>query len=327
MSLQRHLRLICALLLLTLVAAACSPIVAPIAQAPVTEAPAAESGGARTVTHALGESEVPLAPQRIIALGEDWMLANLLNLGVKPIASTVNVVDNITSIDPAQLEGIDLWTSQDISLERIVALDPDLIIGLQYWVEQTGYDLLSEIAPVVPIAGTGIKGQYQATAELLGLEELAQSQLAAYDQKVADAAAALGDDKPTVSVGTIYGGPSLAAWVGGPDAAVPTALVDLGIELHPDATIAGQSGATQGRAWLSNEQIPVFDGDILILLQTSIVEGEAEAIAAVEADPLWALLPAVQSGNVIVLDRLGAPGFAGLEATLDQLVEILNGGE
>lgn len=329
MRLQRHLRLICALLLLTLVAAACSPIVAPAAPAAETAAaaPAAESVETRTVTHALGESLVPAHPQRVVALGEDWLLADLLKLGVKPIGSTVNVVDAVTAIDPAALEGIELWTSQDVSLEKLVALEPDLIIGLQYWIEQAGYDLLSEIAPVVPIEGTGIKGQFLAAAEALGLADQAQADIAAYEEKVANAAATLGDDAPTVSVATIYSGASLAAWVGGPQVAVPTALVDLGIELHPNEEDVAASGATRGRAWLSMEQLPLFDGDLLILLQSSGVEGEDESVAEVQADPLWALLPAVQSGNVHVIDRLGAAGLAGLESTVDQVMEILNGAE
>lgn len=320
-------------LLLVALLAACAPIAAPAAPtgeeaAPVAAAPAAAaSGETRTVTHALGESTVPVNPQRIVAIGEDWMLANLLNLGVKPVASTVNIVESVSGIDPAALEGIQLWTSQNISLEGLVALNPDLIIGLQYWVEQLGYDLLSEIAPVLPIAGTGIKGQYIDTAEVLGLREQAEADVAAYEQRAAEAGVSLGADAPTVSVATIYSGASLAAWVGGPDAAVPTALVDLGVDLHPNTDDVAEAGATRGRAWLSMEQLPLFDGDILILLQSSSVEGEDESIAQVQADPLWALLPAVQSGNVHVIDRLGAPGFAGLESTLDQVLEILNGGE
>jgi len=333
-------RLLIAVLALALLAA-CAPIATPAetaADTPVVEAPAAESSTAaeasapaesaetRTVTHPLGESIVPANPQRIVSIGEDWMLADLLNLGVKPVASTVNIVEDVAGIDAAALEGIQLWTSQSVTLEAIVETNPDLIIGNSYWVETIGYDLLSQIAPVVPIALDGIKEQYVATAAALGLEADAAAQVAAYEQRVADAAAALGDDKPAVSVATIYAGASLAAWIDGPAVAVPTVLVEMGVPLHPGPDDAESTGATRGRAWLSMEQLPLFDGEILILLQTSSVEGEDESVAQVQADPLWALLPAVQSGNVHVIDRLGAPGFAGLEATLDQMVEILNGG-
>lgn len=323
------------LLFVLALAAACSPIVAPTDTA-ASETSASETtartesqesaGQTRTVSHALGESVVPATPQRIVALGEDWMLADLLNLGVKPVASTVNVADAVAGIDAAALGGIQLWTSQEISLEAIAEAHPDLIIGNSYWVETVGYDLLSQIAPVVPIGLEGIKEQYVETARALGLEADADAQVAAYEQRVANAAAALGDAKPTVSVATIYPGASLAAWIDGPAVAVPTALVELGVPLHPGPDDAESTGATRGRAWLSMEQIPLFDGEILILLQTSSVEGEEESVAQVQADPLWALLPAVQSGNVHVVDRLGAPGFAGLEATLDQIVEILHGG-
>lgn len=312
--------------------AGCAPIAAPadaaadVASEPAAAAAATADGETRMVAHVLGESVVPVNPQRIVALGEDWLLADLLNLGVKPVASTVNVVDAVTGIDPAALEGIQLWSSQEVSPEALVATNPDLIIGNQYWVETAGYDLLSGIAPVIAIPVSGIKAQYIETAAALGLETDAAAQVAAYEERVAAAAAALGDDKPAVSLATIYAGPSLAAWVDGPTVAVPTVLVELGVPLHPNLEEVADAGPSNGRAWLSMEQIPLFDGDILILLQSSGVEGEAEAIEQISADPLWALLPAVQNNNVHVVDRLGAPGFAGLEATLDQVVEILHGG-
>lgn len=41
------------------------------------------------------------------------------------------------------------------------------------------------------------------------------------------------------------------------------------------------------------------------------------------ADPVWGQLPAVQSGRVVVLDRLGYPGFRGQQALLTDLVAAL----
>ncbi len=53
------------------------------------------------------------------------------------------------------------------------------------------------------------------------------------------------------------------------------------------------------------------------------MEGEAESVAEISANPLWLQIPAVQAGNVTVLDRLGYPGFRGVNALLQELVSIL----
>ncbi len=61
----------------------------------------------------------------------------------------------------------------------------------------------------------------------------------------------------------------------------------------------------------------------MILLQSTAVEGEPEAIAAMSDDPIWNQLPAIQSGRVVTLDRLGYPGFRGQRALLSDLVAAL----
>lgn len=97
--------------------------------------------------------------------------------------------------------------------------------------------------------------------------------------------------------------------------------------LSPDAdAVAGvPGGPTDGRAYISDEQIGLLDAPTLILMQTEYVEGEDEAIAAMEANPLWAELPAVQSGEVITVDRLGYPGISGRIRLVDVLVDALGG--
>ena len=49
----------------------------------------------------------------------------------------------------------------------------------------------------------------------------------------------------------------------------------------------------------------------------------ARELAEMEEDPLWQQLPAVESGNVHTVDRLGYPGIAGRIRLVGDLVEIL----
>jgi iron complex transport system substrate-binding protein len=127
-----------------------------------------------------------------------------------------------------------------------------------------------------------------------------------------------------VSVLTVYPGPTVAAWVDGP-VDVPATLLALGYTLRPDAedTAGADGGATDGRAYLSEEQLGLFAAPTIIAMQSDLVEGEDAALAAIEGTPLWSGLPAVQDGRVIVVDRLGYPGIAGRIRLVADLVEQL----
>ena len=124
----------------------------------------------------------------------------------------------------------------------------------------------------------------------------------------------------TVSVATIYPGPSVAAWVDGP-IDVPDTLLALGFTLHPSA--AEVSGSDGGRLYLSAEQIGLLDAETIVAMQSEHVEGEAAAIEQTADNPLWAGLPAVAAGRVVTVDRLGYPGIAGRIRLVDDLVRLL----
>jgi len=287
---------------------------------PATTAPPATSE-TRTVTHALGETVIPANPQRILAMGEEWLLADLLALGIQPIASTVNLPDAVPGISSEALAGIELFSSTQVNLETLAALQPDLIIGNRYFVETVGYDTLSQLAPTVALSSTLPLAAYVETAKIFGMAETAQAQVDAFLAEVAQAATALGADRPTITVATIYSGPSLAVWATGPTS-VPQALLDLGFTLQPDPALLGDALAANGRAWLSMEQLALLNGETLILLQSSAVEGEDAAVSAIQNDALWATVPAVQNGQVYTLDRLGYPGFTGQQQLLADLLAL-----
>lgn len=115
------------------------------------EAPAS---GTRAFTHFMGVTEVPAAPQRIVTLTDQNALLPLLELGVKPIASAGRLRDDGTGIF-RRPEGFDLSGIQFVGdftepdLERIAALDPDLVVGYEF--QDDMYATVSQIAPTVYI--------------------------------------------------------------------------------------------------------------------------------------------------------------------------------
>ncbi len=294
--------------------------IAPIA--PASSATPAASTADRVIQHAFGETTVPAAPQRIIALGEEWLLDDLLALDIRPIASTVNLPDAVPGVTAEELAGIELLSSQEVSLEHLAELQPDLIIGNRYFIEEAGYDTLTQLAPTIALTSTLPVEAFVETAAIFGLEATAQAEVDAFQASIATAAAQFTDGDRTVSVSTIYPGASLAIWAAGPTS-VPQLLLDLGFTLRPNAEQLGSAVAANGRAFVSLEELPLLDSEVLILLQSSVVEGEDDSVAEIQADPLWATLPAVQNGRLYVLDRLGYPGFRGQLRLLDDLLALL----
>jgi iron complex transport system substrate-binding protein len=92
----------------------------------------------------LGETCVPAHPQRVVALVSNAVV-NLLSLGVQPIGA----VSNVPSFVLDQLKDVEiLGYSEQVNLEKILLLKPDLILA-QKWNAEAVYDKLSKIAPTV----------------------------------------------------------------------------------------------------------------------------------------------------------------------------------
>jgi iron complex transport system substrate-binding protein len=272
----------------------------------------------RLIHHTFGETQVPLEAERVLALGEEGLLADLLDNGVRPVAASVNLTENVPLFSAAELNGIALFPSAgEISLEALSAYQPDLIIGTSFFIAQIGYQRLARIAPTVALGGATPLENYGETATVFGRGDVAQAEVAAFRAEVQAAAARIDAANQRVSLVTVYPGPSVALWFDGPSP-IPLLLRELGVQLRPDP--AGLD-IRNGRAFISLEQLPLVDGATIFPLTSSGVEGEDSALADVQANPLWQQLPAVQVGRVVTLDRIGYPGLRGQRALLVDLVQ------
>lgn len=97
----------------------------------------------RLVKHAMGETLVPANPQRIVTL-DSYTLEAVLALNIKPIGAARTDWDHLRD----RLVGVaNVGLSGEPSLEKVLALKPDLILGNSY--QQSVYNQLSQIAPTV----------------------------------------------------------------------------------------------------------------------------------------------------------------------------------
>jgi iron complex transport system substrate-binding protein len=266
---------------------------------------------------------------RVVALGEERVLADLLALGIRPVASTANVVvdDGFVGLDEFDTSGIEPIPSTDPNIERLAALQADVIVANEFVADYLGRDVLDGLGRVVVVPDGDAKTQIVALGDAFDRRAEAHALVAEHDEAIAEgrtALATLPEASRTVSVATIYPGPTVAAWVDGP-VDVPATLLALGFVLRPDAAaVAGtEGGNTEGRAYLFEEQLGLFDAPTIIAMQSDHVEGEADALAAMADSPLWAGLPAVRNDRVITVDRLGYPGIAGQTRLVEDLVQKL----
>lgn len=276
----------------------------------------------RLIRHTFGETRAPVAPQRVLALGEESLLVDLLDAGVRPVAASVNIPESVPLLSAAERENIALFPSAgDISLETLSSYEPDLIIGIRFFIEQIGYQRLARIAPTVALSGSTPLENYIEALTLFGRGEQAQRDVAAFRAEV-QAATRIDAASQRVSLVTIYPGPNVALWFDGPSP-IPLLLRDLGVQIRPDPAATAGLTIRNGRSFISLERLPLIDGETIFLIQSYSVEGEESAVADVQASPLWQQLPAVQSDRVVVLDRIGYPGLREQRALLSDLVRAL----
>jgi len=88
----------------------------------------------KTVSNTLGKVEVPLKPQRVIVLEENVVLDSVVALGIKPVGVVYcgGCEEKFRGIRSELLAGVPVLGSIGSlpSLEKILALKPDLILGL-----------------------------------------------------------------------------------------------------------------------------------------------------------------------------------------------------
>ena len=116
----------------------------------LTEPSAQTNEQVRIVEHAMGTTEVAGIPKRIVVL--EWVYAeDLLALGVQPVGvADIKGMNDWVDLKDVKLAGsvVDVGTRQEPNLEAITQLEPDLIIAVQFRVQDT-YDQLSAIAPTI----------------------------------------------------------------------------------------------------------------------------------------------------------------------------------
>ncbi|WP_245608592.1 iron-siderophore ABC transporter substrate-binding protein [Saccharibacillus sacchari] len=152
--------------------------------------------GLRSITHLKGTSEIPMKPERVVALSAAY-IDHMLTLGEKPVGvnNEERYGGDYLPYLADELEGVAVVGSADTpNLEAILQLNPDVIL-VESRTAETSYEQLNKIAPTV-VLGNEWKDYDEdpdfwtedllKIAEMYDKTEVAQSKIDELKQKTAE---------------------------------------------------------------------------------------------------------------------------------------------
>lgn len=258
----------------------------------------------RMVQHAAGDTCVPLQPQRVVAL-DSLSLEYLLALGIQPVGAVLS--DAFVSQLHSDLTGItDIGNAEEPSLEKILALQPDLILGGDF--HQTVYTQSSQIAPTVLYAfehSGQWKSVFMSIAQMLQKTTVAEQVMKDYDARLDQFRRQMGDrlEELHVSVVRIYPD-RINLYL--KDAFCGVILQDAGLRRpDPQNISASEAEVRFGnpiQVSISQESLAQADADVMFLWTgENTVEANQQAqqqLTDLKQSPLWQQLRVVQQNTI-----------------------------
>ncbi|UFU05658.1 ABC transporter substrate-binding protein [Ruania halotolerans] len=285
----------------------------------------------RTVEHALGATEIPVDPQRVVLMnsaGLDIMIA----LGIVPVGAALwggisEVPDYVSAHLPDDFTI--LGTSTEPNLEAVAALEPDLIIGIDNIVSDN-LSVLEGIAPTVAYhrrdeqgVAVGWTEHITELGELLDLEDEAAQRIAAFEERVAEVDAHRADTGETIAM--LRARSEEVRFYDTTSTLSSNVLQSMQHVTLLDPTF-GQPVEDGAAPWLviSTEMLTEIPSDWVYIVPDSDADLEA-----LQAQPLWEQVPAVQADQVCVAEEFAAwfqPGPLAAEIVASEVETCLTQG-
>ncbi|MGY1831098.1 ABC transporter substrate-binding protein [Geodermatophilus sp. SYSU D01180] len=273
-----------------------------------------------TIENRFGTTEIPAEPQRVVTVGfndQDFVLA----LGVTPVGERELLGDYDAVTRPwaqEQLPDEEIPTvgGEEIDLEAVAALEPDLIVGVYSFMDEADYEQLSGIAPTLAQTDEYADGatpwqeQTLLIGRALGREDEAQ-------QLVDDVE---GRFQQAIEENPDFAGSSLAVDLTGVGSGhYLLGADDLRTQFFTDLGFTVPETSTD----VSQERLDLLEADVLA------VNGYDQAAA--DGDALFSALDVVTQGRTVLLggysgDVSAALGFGSplsLPYLLDEVVPSL----
>ncbi|HLO87420.1 MAG TPA: iron-siderophore ABC transporter substrate-binding protein [Nostocaceae cyanobacterium] len=253
------------------------------------------------VKHELGETCVPIKPQRILVT-DQVSLEIVLALGLKPIASPdPGFIGSKANFLGQQMEGVNyIGKENQLNIEKIVYLYPDLIIGL-YNLSSESYNLFSQIAPVIKLKYNQIywKDALRETGRILGRSEQAEKLITQYQKRIEDLKIALGEklNQIKVSIGRFHGQVQSAEFRS--QFSFPGSILsEIGLSL-PEEQRKLIKQPSDNFIIVSFERIDLLDADFFFV---AVDPGAKELFKKYQKHELWQQLKASKNKRIYLVD-------------------------
>ena len=274
------------------------------AAAPAETAEAAAVPTTVTITDNRGEIEVPVDPERVVAL-DNTSFQTLSDWGIELVAAPKPLMYDLWPNLSGGEEVLDVGLHREPNIEAVIEADPDLIVGGYRFQEL--YDQLVEIQPATIEVNardgeehvSELKRQVGLLGQVFGREDEAKLIADEFDASIADAKAAYNGTDTVVglitSAGEIsYAAPGEGRGVG---AAFPALELVPAIEQVAEDATHGDDISVEAIAAAAPEWIIVLDRDALFG-----EEGYVAAKELIEGSEALKNVPAVQKGQIVYLD-------------------------
>ncbi|MBP2257511.1 iron-hydroxamate ABC transporter substrate-binding protein [Virgibacillus alimentarius] len=252
----------------------------------------ADQGSKETITYQSenGPTEVPADPKRVVVLGS--FAGNVMHLGVNIVGVDAWAKDN-----PRFDKGLkEVEVVSDESLEKIIELDPDLIIGLS---NTKNIDKLKEIAPTVTYTYGKVDylTQHIEIGKLLNKEEKAQEWVDDFKKRAQKTGKKIKDkigEDATISVIESF---DKQLYVYGDNWGRGTEVLYQEMELKMPEKVK-EKALKDGYYALSTEVLPTFAGDYMVISKNKEMDNSFQ-----ETDT-YKNIPAVKNDRVLEVNAM-----------------------
>src|SRR5699024_2402129 len=252
----------------------------------------ADQGSKETITYQSenGPIEVPADPKRVVVLGS--FAGNVMHLGVNIVGVDAWAKDN-----PRFDKGLkEVEVVSDESLEKIIELDPDLIIGLS---NTKNIDKLKEIAPTVTYTYGKVDylTQHIEIGKLLNKEEKAQEWVDDFKKRAQKTGKKIKDkigEDATISVIESF---DKQLYVYGDNWGRGTEVLYQEMESKMPEKVK-EKALKDGYYALSTEVLPTFAGDYMVISKNKEMDNSFQ-----ETDT-YKNIPAVKNDRVLEVNAM-----------------------
>ncbi len=283
--------------------------------------PSSPAPTTRTLQSAYGPAHLPADPQRVVAV-DNSPLATCLDVGLTPIG-TLSPAD--TSLAPSYEWAIPtlktIGTTQ-VDPELVIALEPDLVIGSRFYIDNALYAKLSSVVPTYVPDLPRVAPPWQDVADAFANAVNRADRLTRVKEAYTSRFTGLATRYEEVFAKHTW--ESIYTYDSGWGREVPKgtgngALDDLGVLAALGAKIPNATGTvdSNGGNWKTEslENLDVLaDADVILCLRD--IDPHVSRLAS------WRNLPAVKAGHVYSSSYLIANSYSIASAFLD-LVETI----